>query len=736
MATIKDVAQRAGLSIATVSNFLNHTKPVSPAAAQRITQAIEELQYTANAAAKDLRSRKSHEIGVLLPNFDDPYYVQIFQGIEKAFSGSSYFVSIAFSYDSPAQEKETVESFLRKQVAGLILVSCKPDAWRYYYDNFTSRGKPVVMVDRRIQALDASFVQVDSYFTVRRITAALLSQGCGNIHLFSGSGDFTCESSCIRAFQDAHAHAGVPLTQSQQVQLPLTKERGFSQAIRLLRQQRPGAIVTTSSLVASGIIEARQLLGLGEKDLPVFTLGEEHWNTFTQTMASFATARPAIKLGSTAAQMMLGQLASPLRDTEHVVLEDTGAPVFSRAEPVPREPLEEGPLRILMLDSPAVHDFQVLIGNFEHLTRVKTEIRFFSHSAMFNEIQNAADRYDVMMFDIPWLSVLAGTGVLEDISKDLDQFDTSRFFPNCLSYFGAFQGGIYGIPFISTPQMLYYRKDLFSDPVLQAEYEKWSGVSLRPPLSLREYNAIAGFFTQNTDAVDYGVSVAAAYNECFAPEVYFRLHAFGSNFFDKNGAVCFDNPNTLKAYINFRRTFHYAKPDYLRATDTSVVEDFLRGETAMLITYPAFLPNDAHLLENASIGQSLVPGRRPLLGGWSFGIRKDTPRRAAALAFLQWTCDKTISNYFTIMGGQTAISSTYTNDEMVKLFPWLPQYYKTYPYTEPQYYPALPGGKPLPAKQIDDILCKWAYECLIYNKDISASIAATHRELEELAKGL
>ena len=103
-----------------------------------------------------------------------------------------------------------------------------------------------------------------------------------------------------------------------------------------------------------------------------------------------------------------------------------------------------------------------------------------------------------------------------------------------------------------------------------------------------------------------------------------------------------------------------------------------------------------------------------------------------ALAFLRWTCDEGISNYFTIMGGQTAISNTYTNDEMVKLYPWLPLYFKTYPNTQPQYQLSFPDGRPIPSKQIDDVLCKWAYKCLIYNMDISAAIAATNQELTEL----
>ena len=80
MATIRDVAQKAGVSVATVSNYLNASKPVSRAVSERIKQAVEELHYTPSTAAKNLRGQKNHEIGILLPNLDDPYYVQIFQG--------------------------------------------------------------------------------------------------------------------------------------------------------------------------------------------------------------------------------------------------------------------------------------------------------------------------------------------------------------------------------------------------------------------------------------------------------------------------------------------------------------------------------------------------------------------------------------------------------------------------------------------------------------------------------
>ena len=186
MASIHDVAERAGVSAATVSNYLNATKPVSHALSERIQRAVEELHYTPSAAAKSLRRQKNHEIGVLLPNLDDPYYVQIFQGIEKTFFNSGYFLNAAFSDDIPEAECAALEGFSSKQVCGLILITCRPDSWKYYYDHFTSKGCPIVMIDRRIKSLDASFVTVDTGTSVRQLTSALLARGFQRIYLFSG----------------------------------------------------------------------------------------------------------------------------------------------------------------------------------------------------------------------------------------------------------------------------------------------------------------------------------------------------------------------------------------------------------------------------------------------------------------------------------------------------------------------------------------------------------------------
>ena len=113
-----------------------------------------------------------------------------------------------------------------------------------------------------------------------------------------------------------------------------------------------------------------------------------------------------------------------------------------------------------------------------------------------------------------------------------------------------------------------------------------------------------------------------------------------------------------------------------------------------------------------SIGWHHIPGRSPLLGGWSLGVSSRSSQKQEALSFLQWTCDEQIANYFALLGGQTAITSAYTNDELVKLYPWLPLYHATYQYTKPTLPPEFPDHTVLFQNDIDAVVCRWVYELL------------------------
>ena len=105
MATLKDVANLAGVSIATVSNYLNNTKPVSKEISKKIQDAVNELHYSINQNAKNLKSKTNTDIGVILPSLNDSYYVQLFQGIKSYFQNTNYYLNLDFSENIPESEK-------------------------------------------------------------------------------------------------------------------------------------------------------------------------------------------------------------------------------------------------------------------------------------------------------------------------------------------------------------------------------------------------------------------------------------------------------------------------------------------------------------------------------------------------------------------------------------------------------------------------------------------------------
>ena len=749
MATIKDVAQMAGVSIATVSNYLNQTKHVSKEVSIKIQQAIDALQYSQNLSAKSLKSNSYSDIGVILPNFDDSYYVQLFQGIESVFQSSGYYTNLAFSYDIPDFEQNILHNFLKKKIRGLLLVSCQPDNWKFYHDHFTSDQRPLVLIDRDIHSLDANFISFDNYSMVKQITESLLVQGYQKIFLFSGPQKFKCEANCIKGFTDVFSKRKVPFDPSFVIQTNLSKEDSFRKILRLLRSTTPEAIIATSESIATGVIEGLQVLYYDQYEIPVVTLGEEHWNFHTHSFASASAVRPAIQLGKAAANLLLDQLEAPLtKENEKIILRNTviSKPIPKHRANSPTPPaLDKMPsknLRILLLDTPQVHTLLGLLKNFETRNNLKTDVTILPHHHLYETIlqnfhSDSEPAYDVVMYDIPWLSTLASNHILEDISLELQEMDLDIFLPNCLSHYSEFNGRYYGLPFMYAPQILYYRKDLFENQELKAEYAKRNSIPLRPPLTLKEFNTIADFFTNYTDAIDYGISIPAAYNECLAPEIYMRLSAFGGKLFDNKGRVCLDSDASLKAYINFVRSVRLAKPDYHTSTDTSIVQDFLNGDTAMLITYPSFLADVADLRKSSmigSIGYHHVPGRSSLLGGWSLGIHSRSTQKKEAFSFLKWLCDEQIANYFTLLGGQTVITSTYTNDELVKLYPWLPLYHSTYEYIKPMVLPVHANSTPISQNDVDAVVCKWIYELLDEKIEVQDTIGNTQKELEELMK--
>ncbi|MCX5580103.1 LacI family DNA-binding transcriptional regulator [Kaistia terrae] len=159
-ASIRDVAERAGVSPATVSNVLGGRKPVNAALAERVREAARSLGYEADRAASLLRTGKARIIAVLVPDLDNPFFTSVVSAIETSLRDQGYEIIVASSNGSEATELSRLSAMLAWRPAGFVVLPCS--------DDFPARSRieqakiPYVIADRITRAPTADTVSVDN----------------------------------------------------------------------------------------------------------------------------------------------------------------------------------------------------------------------------------------------------------------------------------------------------------------------------------------------------------------------------------------------------------------------------------------------------------------------------------------------------------------------------------------------------------------------------------------------
>lgn len=158
--TIKDVARRAGVSAATVSNVLGGEKAVRAESRERVLKAVAELNYRINPAASYLRSGRSRIVCAVVPSLDNPFYPSVIAAVERQCQEDGYELIVASSAERPELETARVNALLQWKPAGFIVIPCSSDfpARRMIED----AGIPLVFTDRAPNGPPADFIEIDN----------------------------------------------------------------------------------------------------------------------------------------------------------------------------------------------------------------------------------------------------------------------------------------------------------------------------------------------------------------------------------------------------------------------------------------------------------------------------------------------------------------------------------------------------------------------------------------------
>lgn len=310
MTTLKEVAKRANVSTATVSKVISNKPYVSDATRARVMQAVEELGYVPNLAARALSKGRTNIVGVIFPyNYDhlfgDPFVMTLLEGIEAACTEEGYSILINTPRVPVAESAQYQRLLQTGYLDGVIVVESLPDAMVSRLAE--EHGALWMAVGRRAARGEANTVQADSYVGTKAAAEYLIQLGHRQIGVI-GLEFPTLEDAATRlaGYRDAFTEAGLSFDAAPYVDGQFSVESGYQAADILLRQTpRPTALLCLNDRMAMGAIQRAVSLGL-RVPADVSVIGFDDIPRAAYFAPPLTTVRqPALNMGVVVARQLL-----------------------------------------------------------------------------------------------------------------------------------------------------------------------------------------------------------------------------------------------------------------------------------------------------------------------------------------------------------------------------------------------------------------------------------------------
>lgn len=312
MATIYDIAKKAGVSTATVSRVINGVDhPIKEETRQRILQIARELNYRPNIIAKSLAGGKSYTIALLIPSITTDFYTQICEVIEEKLEEKGYYTYLCNTRRSVEKESRYVESLIARQVDGVIFspTRIKPVDNKVNLENINKlkkHGIAVVAFGSQFQGV--SQIYINTYQGAYDATRYLISLGHKRIGFIDGLSAGTRKSrrrGYIKALEESQIDYDPSLVTAGNLEM----EDGYSCTLELLKLKHPPtAILTANNLMAIGALKAASNEGLSVPgDLSVIGFDDSPLSKVVNPSLT-VVSQPLKEIGEAAVKLLMRQL--------------------------------------------------------------------------------------------------------------------------------------------------------------------------------------------------------------------------------------------------------------------------------------------------------------------------------------------------------------------------------------------------------------------------------------------
>jgi LacI family transcriptional regulator len=323
MATVHDVARRAGVSTSTVSHVVNNTRFVSNELRERVLAAMREFDYTPNAAARMLTLKRSHTIGLIVSDIRNPFFASVARGVEDVAQEQGYTLILCNSDEDLERESACLNALESRAVDGVLLASA--GVADKHLARLVQAGYPLVLVDRDLPELGAPAVLLDNEGAAYSAVWHLITRGHRRIAMLSGRAAISTTTERIEGYRRALREAGIDVDDRLVVSGASTSEGGAIAANVVLDVgEPPSAIFSGNNLMSIGALQAIANRGLLVPDDVALVGFDDFPFPWSDAFRPHLTtvAQPTYELGRRAAEILVQRLkGSRSMPAERVVLD-------------------------------------------------------------------------------------------------------------------------------------------------------------------------------------------------------------------------------------------------------------------------------------------------------------------------------------------------------------------------------------------------------------------------------
>lgn len=255
--TLKDVAGEAGVSYATVSNYINRRELLNEKTADRVGKAINKLKYTPALTARHLKLQKTNTIGIIVPDIVNNYFAMVVKTVEEIMRQNGFETVIYNTNYLVDEEEKALDFFISKRIRGLVLMSIQRE-FKQLKSVIENHRLPVVVIDNYVKGLGSWTIIQDNYKGAYRIFEHLIRvHGYTDIAFISSNSKVNTVRERIKGYRQAIEDHGFTVNKDYLIEGEFDPMHGYRAALKLLDMNNPPRAIAASTLMYSiGILKA------------------------------------------------------------------------------------------------------------------------------------------------------------------------------------------------------------------------------------------------------------------------------------------------------------------------------------------------------------------------------------------------------------------------------------------------------------------------------------------------